>query len=77
MNLESYKYGHILIKINILQCIVYRTIVWYNYIGTFNSWVEPNFKLKGGDNMNKKDFLIFSQVITILLLILLLFIVLI
>ena len=36
-------------------------------------WSQTS-KLKGGDNMNKKDLLIFSQVITILLLILLLFI---
>ena len=39
-------------------------------------WSQTS-KLKGGDNMNKKDLLIFSQLVTIFLLILLLFIVLI
>ena len=36
-------------------------------------WSQTS-KLRGGDNMNKKDLLIFSQVLTILLLILLLFV---
>ena len=46
-------------------------------LGTFNKLGGAKLLTKGGDNMNKKDFLIFALVIIILLLILLLFIVLI
>ena len=47
------------------------------FIGTFNSWVIAKLQKKGGDNMFKKDLLIFSLIILIFLLVLLLFIVLI
>lgn len=43
-------------------------------LGTFNSWVMPLFLTKGGDKMSKKDFLISSLIIIILLLIGLLFV---
>ena len=43
-------------------------------LGTFNSWVVPRFFMKGGDRMSKKDFLISSLIIIILLLIGLLFV---
>ena len=47
------------------------------YLGTFNKLGGANLLMKGGDNLNKKDFLIGVLLIFILLLLLLLFIVLI
>ena len=46
-------------------------------LGTFNKLGGAKLLMKGGDNMSKKDYLIFALVIIIILLILLLFIVLI
>ena len=47
------------------------------YLGTFNKLGGAKLLTKGGDIMNKKDFLIVVLLIIILLLLLLLFIVLI
>ncbi len=44
-------------------------------LGTFNKLGGAKLLMKGGDNMNKKDNLIFALVIIIIILILLLFIV--
>ena len=46
-------------------------------LGTFNKLGGAKLLTKGGENMNKKDFLILSLVIIIFLLLFLLFIVLI
>ena len=70
----THLYFIVKITITLLLTLIYFDII---NVGTFNSWVEPNFKLKGGDEMGKKDFLISSLVIIIFLLLFLLFIVLI
>ena len=54
--------------------LFFYTFVCHNELGTFNSWVMPRFVMKGGDKMLKKDFLILSLIIIILLLIGLLFV---
>jgi len=49
---------------------LYLFILCYNLITEiFNSWMLPNSFTEGGDNMNKKDFLILSLIIIIILLI--------
>ena len=67
-------YIGIFIKITCLNNIfylVYRIYVWYNFIR--DTLTVECLPPKEGDEMTKKDFLIFSLIIIIILLIILLF----